>query len=247
MLLVMRRLALFLALSVTSGLAAATPDWAAYNALLHDHVQAGRVDYAALKSDPRLDLTVAAIATADLTTLEDRSERLAFWLNAYNALTLKLVADHYPVASIRDIADGKPWDQPVVTLADGRTLTLNQIEHEIIRPQFKEPRVHFALVCAAASCPPLRSEAYVGDRLEALLEDQAKTFLRDSAKNRYDPAGQTLQVNAIFHWFATDFGNDDAALIEFVAPYLPKAPGPDAKISTLDYDWSLNGLAKQPR
>ncbi len=225
-------------------LLASAPDFFAYDALLHDHVHAGRVDYAALKADPRLTDTVTSIAATDPATITDRSARLAFWLNAYNALTLKLVVDHYPVASIRDIAGGKPWDQPVIKLADGRTLTLNQIENDIVRPEFKEPRVHFALVCAAISCPPLRSEAFTAAKLDDQLDDQARVFLRDSSRNFYDPAAKTLKLSSIFQWFAADFGGSDAAVIAFVMPYLPKAPKADAKIGYLDYDWSLNGLRK---
>lgn len=232
----------FAGLVCAAGLSAGSPDLAAYDSLLRDHVHAGQVDYAALKTDPRLTATTKAIAATDPAAIAERDERLAFWLNAYNALTLRLVADHYPVASIRDIAAGKPWDQPVVTLADGRSLTLNQIEHDIIRPEFKEPRVHFALVCAAVSCPPLRSEAYVADRLDAQLDDQTKTFLRDPSANRYDPTRGRLELSAIFQWFANDFGGNDAAVIAFVSPYLSKAPKPGTPISYLDYDWSINGL-----
>lgn len=221
-------------------LAAAAPDFSAYDALLHDHVRAGQVDYAALKTDARLADTVAAIAATDPAALTDRDARLAFWLNAYNALTLKLVADHFPVISIRDIAGGKPWDQPVVKLADGRALTLNQIENDIVRPEFKEPRVHFALVCAAVSCPPLRSEAYVAGRLNAQLDDQAKTFVNDVFKNRLGT--HSLRLSAIFQWFAADFGGSEAAMVRFITPWMPKAPAPDATVSYLEYDWKLNGL-----
>lgn len=218
----------------------AAPDFGAYNALLHDQVRAGQVDYAALKADPRLAATVATIAATDPATITDRDARLAFWLNAYNALTLKLVADHYPVISIRDIAGGQPWDQSVVTLAGGRTLTLNQIEHDIIRPVFKEPRVHFALVCAAVSCPPLRSEAYVADRLDAQLDDQAKTFVNDPFKNRLGT--HSLRLSAIFQWFAVDFGGSEAAVVRFITSWMPEAPSPDATVSYIKYDWRLNGL-----
>ncbi|MCR4295249.1 MAG: DUF547 domain-containing protein, partial [Elusimicrobia bacterium] len=164
-------------------LLAALPARAGLNAALSAHVREGRVDYAGLKKDSAgLDAWLAAAAALDENEFKGRSreQRLAFLINLYNAATLRLILDRYPIASIRDIGPAwdpnKAWKLPAVKVF-GRTVTLNQVEHEMIRPVFNEPRVHFALVCAAKGCPPLRSEAYDGSRLDAQLDDQARLFL----------------------------------------------------------------------
>ena len=237
--------------------AARSVDHALFSTVLRDHVIAGRVDYAALKTDSRLADYLAQFAVVDPATLPDESARLAYWINAYNAFTLKLVADAYPVKSIHDLGTGgriigflikrTPWDIRFANIA-GRKMTLNEIEHEVIRKQFDEPRIHFAIVCAAVSCPPLRSEAYVPERLDAQLEEQTRLFLRDGVNNRFDLANLKARLSPIFNWFKADFGGTDRTVLEFVAPYAP----PDAAaslhqeagswdLSYTDYDWSLNG------
>jgi len=228
-------------------------DIAALDAVLAAHVKNGHADYASIQTDQRLTAYLASLAELKPDALPSRNEQLAFWINAYNAFTLKLVTDHYPVKSIRDIPHpGLPstWDLPVA-LIGGRTYTLNEIEHVIIRPTFKEPRVHFALVCAAVSCPPLRAESYSADRLDAQLSDQARLFL--AAKNRFDATERRAELSSIFNWFATDFGDKPAALLAALAPYAPVAvqksletnPG-QWSITYLDYDWALNDRLPNP-
>jgi Protein of unknown function, DUF547 len=237
-----------------NGIAATT----AYSALLRDHVHAGAVHYTALRGDPRLDAYLAWIAATDPATLPHRNERLAYWINTYNAATLRLITDHYPVRSIMDLAKGgrylsflirgTPWDRPVV-VAGGRRLTLNQVEHAIIRKEFAdEPRIHFVLVCAARSCPPLRSEAYTAERLETQLTEQTRAFLADERHNRFDVATRTAHVSALFKWYARDFGPDDQAVLRWIARWAPSAVATtladDAarwRLRYVDYDWSLNG------
>ncbi len=177
-----------------------------FDALLQARVRDGLVDYVGLKSDSRLAAYLAELQKVDPATL-GRAQRLSYWINAYNAATLKLMADAWPVASIMKINDGKPWDVPVFQPAGApERLTLNQIEHTMIRKGFVEPRIHFALVCAAISCPPLRSEAYAGERLSAQLNDQTRSFLRNPARNRYDPSAHALRLSPLFQWYAVDFG-----------------------------------------
>lgn len=160
---------------------------ALFTRVLSQHVVRGEVDYASLKDDKRFEDYIAALSKAKPGAIRDEKERLAFWINAYNAFTIKLILDHYPVKSIRDITQGEagPWDIVWIEIG-GKKFSLNQIEHEIIRKEFDEPRIHAALVCAAKSCPPLRSAAYTGSHLDAELNDNMIMFLHDASKNRYD-------------------------------------------------------------
>lgn len=225
-------------------LLAALPASAGLNEVLSARVHEGRVDYAGLKKDPSgLDAWLAAAAATDENEFKGRSReaRLAFLINLYNAATLRLILDRYPIASIRDIGPAwdpnKAWKLPVV-MVFGRTVTLNQVEHEMIRPVFNEPRAHFALVCAAKGCPPLRSEAYDGVRLDAQLDDQARTFLSQRAKNDASKAGETAYLSPIFKWYMKDFGGSKKSVLRFVNKWLPVEEA--WEVDWTAYDWSLN-------
>jgi hypothetical protein len=154
----------------------------------------------------------------------------------YNAATLKLIVDHYPVKSIKGIGSlfKGPWDQPVVRLFD-QTITLNNLEHDILRKDYNEPRLHMALVCAAKGCPPLRSEAYVGERLDGQLADQARIYLASPAGLQLDRAKGEARLSAIFKWYGKDFPSVSA----FVARYSGQNVD-GLNIRYLDYNWSLN-------
>lgn len=211
-------------------------------------VRDGRVDYAGLRRESAgLDAWLAAAAKVPEAAFNGwpRNERLAFLVNLYNAATLRLILDHYPLESIRKIGPAwdpnKAWKLPVVAVF-GRKVTLNQVEHEMIRPVFKEPRVHFALVCAAKGCPPLRSEAYMADRLDAQLGDQAKVFLGQRAKNRIEAAIRTAYLSPIFKWYMEDFGGSKAAVLRFLKPWL--AAEESWTVEWTDYDWTLNEEAR---
>lgn len=223
---------------------APSPGGDLYQGLLRDHVREGRVDYAALRTDARLAAYLKKLAARDPSALP-RDEALAYWINAYNAATLKLVVDAWPVDSIMKINAGKPWDVPVFRpRGQPAALTLNQIEHDIIRKQFAEPRIHFALVCAAASCPPLRAEEYTASALEAQLAEQTKNFLADRVINRFDPATNRYVVSPLFKWYASDFGGTDATVRAFIDDLAGASPSADAPITYSDYDWSLNAVKR---
>ncbi len=241
---------LLLSLVIAGRAAGFDPSHAAFGQVLAARVTNGVVDYAALKAAPAgLDgylATLAAVPEAEFKTWPEPA-RLAFLLNLYNATTLKLIADHHPVASIKQIGGliKGPWKQEVVR-AWGRVLTLDELEHKIIRAKYPDPRAHFAMVCAAKSCPPLRSEPYVGDKLAAQLDDQARVFLAQTAKNRVEAATSTLWLSPIFRWFADDFTAGGKTVPEFVAPFLPgtaakRVRAGGLKVKFTDYDWSLNG------
>jgi len=242
-----------------------------YASVLKEHVTVdGLVYYGRLKSNrERLDRFVAALRTVGRDAYEswDEEEQVAFWINAYNALTLTAIINHYPIQpvlsesfliprkSIRQIPG--VWDE-LRFMVIRQQLTLNQIEHEILRKQFDEPRIHMALVCAANSCPPLRNEPFDGDRLESQLQDQARRFASDPSKFRIDRARRRVLLSSIFKWYGEDFvstyGTDadfpghnavERSVLNFIGWHL------DAKnrdylikgryrVEYLDYDWSLN-------
>ena len=222
-----------------------TYDHSTYNQLVSTQVDSeGLVDYVGIgRHAAELDAYLTNLATANLDIL-GRDERLALLINAYNAFTLQLILDHLPVESIRDIPSRERWDGERWVLA-GRTYSLNQIEHELIRPNFREPRIHFALVCAAIGCPPLRSEAYVGTQIERQLEDQA-LFVHGSERwLRYERGNKTVEITALYQWYAGDFEQIAGSVLEYLARYDDNLAadllvGHRPKIRHLDYDWSLN-------
>jgi len=212
------------------------------------------VDYARLQQDADSVLTpyLQQLAATDPSNLS-RGEQLAFWINAYNAYTIKLILDHYPVDSINDIKPGagpqipkvnSPFKLDVGEVA-GEVQTLDEIEHGIIREDFDEPRIHFALVCAAVSCPRLRREAYEGARLNAQLDEQARVFLHDDRKNVVPAGAEEVQLSRIFKWFDEDFGGSRASIQRFIAPYFEDPVRSRLETASYDvdfrtYDWSLN-------
>jgi hypothetical protein len=225
------------------------PSHAAWSELLSRRVEDGRVDYAGLVENdlPALD---AYLATLSGTCAEDyarwsRVEKIAFWINAYNAFTVRLIANHYPLDSIRNIGwlPGAAFRKAFIPMQGlrGEDVSLDDIEHRVLRAGFGEPRIHFALVCAARSCPPLRTEAYRGADLAAQLDDQGRRFLGDRDRNRVDGGARTLYLSKIFDWFRPDF-ETQGSLAAFVAPYLgvPAADIAAFAIEFLPYDWSLN-------
>jgi hypothetical protein len=219
------------------------------DALLKANVANGMVNYKALKATPaplaEYLKQSGAVTEANYKGFT-RPQQLAFLINLYNAATLKLIVDHYPVKSIKDCGTlfKGPWKQVVVPLW-GQTVSLDHLEHEVIRPTFKEPRAHFALVCAAKGCPPLRAEAYTPEKLEAQLDDQGRVFLGTAAKNHVDTAKMKLFVSPIFDWYGGDFVEKAGSVEKFVLPFWPeKDKAATSKggfgIEFTDYDWTLN-------
>ncbi len=214
-------------------------------------VENGRVDYAKLKTAPaELDSYLQEIATVPAAEFAKWSEadRLALLINLYNAQTLRLIITHYPLKSIRSIGalPGAAWREMIVRQG-GRIMTLDHLENKVIRVEYSnEPRIHFALVCAAVSCPVLRGEPYTGARLDAQLADQTKGFLATAEINRFDAATGTLYLSPIFKWYAEDFTKPAGSLAAYVKPFLPEAQRialvdlAKVKVKFTDYDWALN-------
>ncbi len=241
---------LVLSMGVARAACAPVPhDHAAWTAILGRWVEDGRVDYAGLKQDgpSQLEGYLAMLSNACAADYQRWTgpEKVAFWINAYNAFTVRLILDHYPIASIRQIGwlPAAAFRQKFIPMngLKGETISLDDIEHRTLRSAFREPRIHFALVCAARSCPALRPEAYRGADLDQQLDEQGKAFLRDATKNRFDAKTRTLHLSSIFNWFRGDFEEASGSLPAFVKPYLGEPEvGPEARIEFLDYDWRLN-------
>ncbi len=228
-------------------------DHSTLDALLKKHVDKnGWVDYEGLKdNEAKLDSYLSAVAAAPFNEF-GRDEKLALLINGYNASTLKLILDHMPMKSIMDIPESERWDAIRCTIG-GHKLSLNQIEHEQIRPKFAEPRVHFALVCAAVGCPPLRNEAYVANRIEEQLQEQTEYVHHHKTWFTFDTSSNKLELTKLYNWYGDDFEQVAGSVSQFAASYSTKlkqalehgtAPHPD----WLPYDWKLNSLKnKQPR
>lgn len=238
--------ALIFAISADGSVSAGEgPDNRLYSELLSSYVDKGVVDYQGFKKEEKkLDAYLDVLAAVDPKKLT-RADRFAFYINAYNAWTIKLILTGYPgVKSIKDLGSlfSSPWKKKICRI-DGDILTLDEIEHKILRPTFKDNRVHFAVNCASKGCPKLISEPFRGEILERQLDAAAQAFINDPGKNYLD--GDTLYVSSIFKWFAKDFNNDFPAFFQKYADeglkkQLSERPG-NIKIKFLDYDWSLNG------
>lgn len=271
-----------LSASVLIGLAASLEpvaaqgfDHSTFDTLLARYVQDARVDYTALKAEPELmQRYIAQLAAVDADEFAGwpESEQIAYLINAYNAYVLETVVEHYPIRGGGGLIKGLFRHLPKNSVRHidgvfdgiehrvaGENLTLDDIEHGRLRKDYNEPRVHFALVCAAVSCPPLRQEAYRGDRLDEQLDDQGKIFLNDPRLNRFEPERGRVQLSKIFDWYGDDFrqfapesgyrGNEKVrGVLKFVSRYLLDRVAAfleqgEYRVRFLDYDWTLNDQA----
>lgn len=218
-----------------------------------------QVNYKALKKDPsQLNAYLKKLDKVKKRELQSwtKQQQYVFWVNAYNAYTLKLIVDNYPVKSIRDLGSflKSPWKKKFFTLL-GQKRSLDEVEHKILRVQFNEPRTHFAVNCASIGCPALLNEAFTADKLELQLEKQTRAFLRDRSRNKID--GRRLIISKIFDWFKKDFTKNGQTVQKFVARYIAGDPSVKAKLNQgkfkvrySSYDWNLNvfnGPGKLPQ
>lgn len=230
----------------TVALAANTVDNQIYGELLKKYVVDGNVDYKGFKvEEKKLDQYLDILTKVDVDAL-DRDEQFAHYVNVYNAWTIKLILTKYPdLESIKDLGNilKSPWKKKFVQLKD-EVVTLDHVEHDILRPGFKDPRVHFAVNCASRSCPPLRSEPYTGAKLDRQLREMTAAFINDPGQYRLED--DTLRVSSIFKWFSEDFNGDVTGFYRQYAQGDLKskleALGNRTKIKYLDYDWSLNDV-----
>lgn len=230
-------------------------DFSAWDSFVKRNVVVGgdgvnRLDYAGLAATAgaELDEIIAGLAKVKISSFA-RNEQFAFWANLYNAVTVKVILDHYPVDSIQDVdispglfASG-PWGKELVTV-EGEALTLNEIEHRILRPIWRDPRVHYAVNCASIGCPNLATEAFTGSDLEAQLDAAARSYVNDSRGVTIE--GDKVTVSKIYDWFHEDFGNSTKSVLAHLKRYAdPALAARLDEIGTIEdaaYDWSLNAV-----
>ena len=244
---ILRSVLVILALAVTQ-VWAFDSSHALWNKTLKRHVKDGLVDYKALKRnsiDLEIYLKLISQSPRSEFDLWSSDEQLAFLINLYNAATIQLIVDAYPVKSIKDIGllPHAAWRQKRIHLWEEK-ISLNHLEHDIILPRARHlPAVHFALVCAAKGCPQLRSEAYTGSLLKTQLEHQAQVFLGNTSKNRISKLEQILYLSPIFEWYAEDFEHVSGSVKNYLtkhAAHIFQTNLSSFKIHYTPYDWSLN-------
>ena len=216
-----------------------------FDSVLRAHVSDGRVDYPAIARDVRFSRYLERLATAQVTPDLPLPERLAFWVNAYNALAIDGILSGGSPSSLLGRLSYFKRDKYEVA---GREITLYDLERDVIIP-LGDNRIHFAIVCASASCPPLLAEAYVPSKIDEQLEAQSIAFVNDPTKNTFDLARQRMRVSKIFDWFKDDFAAEAGSVQDYVARYVRdtsvKAALTDGawRVRHHKYDWSLNGIA----
>jgi len=218
-------------------------DHSDFDAILKASVDKGYVDYPRIAADPRFPAYIQSLA-GPLPDDAGRDEQLAFYINAYNALAIRGILDGLSPSSLLGryrYFKGTDYD------VGGRRMNLYDLERDVIIP-YGEPRIHFAIVCASASCPPLRAEAYTADQLDAQLEDQARQFIGDTSKNLFEAEKRTARLSKIFDWYPEDFASHSGSVQQYVAQYVTDADiaaalrAQEYRIRYLKYDWSLNGI-----
>ncbi len=235
---------LVLGLVTATGVLAASPQLhRPFTEALAAHVSRGVVNYSGLATDRNFAEYLERLAQTDAARLANEKERLVYWINAYNAFAIKGILDGGSPSSFFGrigFFSGATYD------AGGKRINLYDLEHEILR-RMNEPRFHFAIVCASTSCPSLRSEAYVVEKLEAQLESDARAFVNDPRKNRFDRESKVAYLSKIFDWFEVDFEKHSGSVLAYVAQYVEdmnlaaELRQGRYSVKYLPYDWSLNG------
>ncbi|WP_345268041.1 DUF547 domain-containing protein [Nibrella viscosa] len=221
-------------------------DHSGWNRLLKEHVdERGLVDYKGFKKDEKeLKKYLDLLSKNPPSDKWSQDEQMAYWINAYNAYTVQLILDHYPVSSIKDIGSkikipfvNTPWDIKFIEIG-GQKYDLNNIEHGILRRKFNDPRIHFVLVCAAVSCPRLRNEAYTADKLDRQMDEQGRDFLNNPARN--DIKKGEASLSKLFDWYKMDWNKDGKSVAYWVNRYANTKIDKNTRIAYQDYNWSLN-------
>jgi len=217
-----------------------------FDEVLHAYVKDGVVNYPAIAQDDRLQLFIWQLDRFNPNMLPSRQHSLAFWINVYNAFAMKGIVDGYSPQTV--------WGRYRYFIAHdyyvgGRPINLYNLERDLLIPDFRDPRIHFAIVCASRSCPKLASQVYSPDRLDRQLDDSARLFINDPAKNRFDSIQRIAHLSKVFKWFEEDFVAHSGSLLKYVAQYVTD---PDValelsaglyRVEFVDYDWALNGIA----
>lgn len=218
---------------------------ALFEKVLEAHVKDGVVDYPAVQTDDRLKTYLIQLDRVDPAAFPTRNERLAFWINAYNAFAIKGILDNY---SPMDVIGRYRYFIGQTYRVGGAAINLYDLERQILIKQFQEPLIHFAIVCASASCPKLTPWAYQPNQLDRQLDVAARAFINDPARNRFDRKQRIASVSKIFDWFEEDFVAAAGSILAYVARYVDdptlakELAQPGYRVEFLDYDWSLNGI-----
>ncbi len=214
------------------------------NDLLQTSVRDGFVNYPEIQSDQRFAAYLALLNRVNPSALSSEGDQLAFWINAYNACAIQGILDGY---SPKPYVGWYRFFKLRTYGIGGARLNLSDLEHEILRKQFHEPRIHFAIVCASSSCPKLPSWAYEGARLDQQLDQSARAFINDPTRNRFDRELRIAYLSKIFDWFEEDFSKIAGSVLQFVAHFVSDADlardltAGVYRIAYLEYDWNLNG------
>ncbi|NIR52795.1 DUF547 domain-containing protein [candidate division KSB1 bacterium] len=213
-----------------------------FDRALQRHVKDGLVDYEAMAEEEDFKRYVGWVKNVNVDSFKSRTEEMAFWVNAYNAMAILGVIQNYPLEKVIDVEGFFDKNKHAVA---GDKYTLDQIEKEILFKKFDEPRLHFLLVCAAKSCPNLPSEAYTGENIKNKMENVTRTFLNNSGKNRLDKEENVFYLSQIFNWYRKDFVTKKESVLDFIKPYLSEEKQEyleqkEVTVEYLKYDWSLN-------
>jgi hypothetical protein len=217
----------------------------AWDRIVQAHVHDGQVDYLAIQADGTLDGYLRELNRIDPTKLPRRQDQLAFWINAYNAFAVKGILDHHSPMTL--------WGRYRYFISrdyqvGGTAINLYDLERQVLIQQFHEPLIHFAIVCASASCPKLQPWAYQPDQLDRQLDQAARTFINDPTRNRFDRKEKVAALSMIFQWFEKDFVDAAGSALAYIARYVDdpelakELAQPGYRIEYLEYDWSLNGI-----
>ena len=229
---------------------------ALFTQILQSYVYNGLVDYKELCMDNRLEQYIKQLANTDPASLASDKERKAFWINAYNAYTVKIISDAYPIDSINELHTGglifariikkTIWDKKIIVI-NNRKISLNDIENQLFKVGIKDPRVHFALVNATMSAPPLRPEAYEAERIDWQLDEQTRVFLMDRTRNSFDTIMKRAKLSPVFSQYSRDFGRNTTAVLEYIGLFLPRdlsetifSETRSWKVEYEEYNWELN-------
>ncbi len=220
---------------------ATTIDHSLFNNLLQTYVSnTGSVNYAGFVKDKnKLNSYIVSLTKVDVDNLS-KNEKLAFWINAYNALTLNQIIENYPISSILKIADGKVWDQTLSYQFNGKTVTLNQIEKKILLgTDLFDARIHFAVNCAAMSCPNISNKAFTAANVQAMLTQNTKAALANQSQNKIEK--DKVSISMLFNWYKADFEKAEGSVLNFINKYSSTKVNNSTKIDYLEYNWKLNG------
>lgn len=224
-------------------------DFTGMDVFFKTYVSDGKVKYSEVINDKALDKIKNELKNFEPYAISDDKERLAFWINVYNIYTIDLITQYYPVSSILDIEEksgNNPWEMEFIEMAGGRKFSLDEIEKEIIIPNYNEPRIHYALVCAAESCPVIISEAYTPENLDNQLDTQAGIFINDKKKNYLNRKDNALYLSMIYKWYGRDFVKKDSSVVDHIKKYINEEDkefinlNDTNQLEYIDYSWKLN-------